>query len=294
MTSATLDASSTEIARAKINLFLHVRGVRAEGYHTLESFAVFPSVGDHLEAEPAGALSLAIDGPFGGALSSGADNLVIGAANALAARLDGAQGAALRLVKSLPIASGIGGGSADAAAALRLLSRLWGGEADLDEIAFSLGADAPVCLAQAPAMMGGVGERLAPAPAFPKFWLVLANPLTPLSTGQVFSALERKENPAGPRAPLAFRDLDHLVSWLAVQRNDLEAPARGLRPVIGRVLSAFVWDKTCLLARMSGSGATCFGIFKTEVDALRAADRLRGAEPGWWIAAAPVDAWDGG
>ena len=285
-----------EIAKAKVNLFLHVRGLRAEGYHTLESFAVFPNVGDLLEAEPAAGLSLTIEGPFGDGLSSGADNLVIGAARSLSDRTSGRPGAALRLVKSLPIASGIGGGSADAAAALRALSRIWteAPAGDLPEIAFTLGADAPVCLGQTPSLMGGVGEKLVAAPSFPAFWIVLANPMTPLSTAEVFAALERRDNPPGPPAPARFADFDHLVSWLTRQRNDLEAPARRLRPVIGRVLSALAWTETCRLARMSGSGATCFGLFAREQDALEAAGRLRDAEPDWWIAAAPVEAWDGG
>ncbi|MEM8753861.1 MAG: 4-(cytidine 5'-diphospho)-2-C-methyl-D-erythritol kinase [Pseudomonadota bacterium] len=290
-------APARELAPAKVNLFLHVRGRRPDGYHVLDSLAVFPRVGDLLEAEPAEGLSLSLDGPFAIGLDGGGDNLVIAAARALSERV-GAEGrarpgAALRLTKTLPVAAGVGGGSADAGAALRLLARLWPGtpEEALPGLAASLGADAPVCLAGRPALMGGVGELLSPAPAFAPFWMVLVNPMQPLSTAEVFGALERRANPETARPPLRFVDFDHMASWLSIQRNDLEAPARALRPAIGRVLSALAWDRRCRLARMSGSGATCFGLYEREADALAAADRLRAAEGGWWIAAAPVEEW---
>ena len=287
-------AVEREIARAKVNLFLHVRGRLPDGYHVLESFAVFPKIGDLVEAESGEGLSLSMAGPFAPALGGG-DNLVIGAAKALSDRTTGRPGAALRLTKSLPVAAGIGGGSADAGAALRALSRLWP-DADVEaapQIAFALGADAPVCLRSTPSLMGGVGERLRDAPSFPGFWMVLANPGTPLSTAEVFNSLERRENPAGPRPPRAFVDFDHLVSWLQTQRNDLEPPARKLRPAIARVLSALAWDRDCAMSRMSGSGATCFGLYAAEASALAAAERLRAAEPEWWVAAAPVEPWEG-
>lgn len=283
-----------ELAPAKVNLFLHVRGRGADGYHALESLAVFPRIGDLVRAEPAEGLSLSLDGAFAMGLESGGDNLVLAAARALSDRLSGAPGAAMHLTKTLPVAAGIGGGSADAGATLRLLARLWPAAAniDLSEIAFSLGADAPVCLDGRPSIMGGVGERLTAAPAFPAFWMTLVNPMQPLSTAEVFAGLERRANPPGGRPPLRFVDFDHMASWISVQRNDLEAPARALRPAIGRVLSALTWDPACRLARMSGSGATCFGIYEKEADALSAADRLRAAEPSWWVAAAPVEEWE--
>ena len=287
------DAPRGELARAKVNLFLHVRGQRPEGYHTLESFVVFPALGDLVEATPASGLSLSVDGPFGAGLGTGRENLTLAAAAALSDRTPGRPGAALRLTKSLPVAAGVGGGSADAGAALRLLGRMWPGapRRDLPEIAFALGADAPMCLEQRPALVGGVGERLAPPPAFPGFWMVLVNPMRPLPTAEVFNALERRANPPGPRPPAAFQDLSHLTSWLAACRNDLEAPARALCPVIARCLSALSWRGDCRLARMSGSGATCFGVFAAEGEALAAAADIRKAEPGWWVAAAPVDGW---
>ena len=292
MTAADAPAR-VEVARAKVNLFLHVLGRRPEGFHILRMMVVFPKIGDLITAEPASSLSLSVGGPFGDGLSAGEDNLTLGAASALAAKLGGAPGAALHLEKNLPIAAGIGGGSADAGASLRLLSRMWPGtdHADLHDIAFALGADAPMCLAQTPALVGGVGERLSPAPAFPGFWVVLVNPMTQLSTAEVFAGLERRENPAGADAPARFADLAHLTSWLSIQRNDMESAARKLRPEIGKVLSALAWDRTCQFHRMSGSGATCFGIYATQAEALQAADRLRKAEPGWWIAAAEVEEW---
>lgn len=289
-------APFSEIARAKVNLFLHIRGQRPEGYHTLDSFVVFPALGDVVEAAPGAGLSLTVSGPFGGGLGAGRDNLTLAAAAALSDRMRERPGAALHLHKNLPVAAGIGGGSADAGAALRLLSRMWPGAPsdELDDIAFALGADAPMCLAQRPALIGGVGERLAPPPAFPAFWMVLVNPMQPLSTAEVFGALEQRANPAGPRPPARFSDLDHLTSWLSTCRNDLEPPARALRPGIGRCLSALTWRRDCRFARMSGSGATCFGIFGREAEALAAADDIRRAEPDWWVAAAPVDAWPAG
>ena len=290
-------ARDEEIARAKVNLFLHVRGRVAGGYHALDSLAVFPAFGDRLEASPAASLDLTVDGPFAGALGTG-DNLVLAAARALSGHLPGRPGAAIRLDKRLPVAAGVGGGSADAGAALRLLARLWRGSdgvagEDLEEIARGLGADAPVCLHARPAMMAGVGEKLTPAPAFPGFWMALVNPGQPLSTAEVFGALDRRDGPAGPPPPQAFRDLGHLVAWLTRQRNDLERPARRLRPAIGRVLSALAWDKDCRIARMSGSGATCFGLYEGEAAARAAVDRLRAEAPDWWAAAAEVEPWDG-
>jgi 4-diphosphocytidyl-2-C-methyl-D-erythritol kinase len=289
----TAEAAAREVARAKVNLFLHVRGRRPDGRHTLESLAVFPETGDVLTAEPSATRSLSLAGPFSIGLGAGEDNLALRAVEALGAALGEPCGLALHLDKRLPVASGIGGGSADAAAALRLALRVWGRETPRDalaRVALSLGADVPVCLASAPALMGGVGETLAPAPSMPEFWMVLVNPLQPVSTAAVFAALERRDNPPGPRPPAGFADLGALVAWLSTTRNDLEEPARRLAPVIGAALGALRWTPACRLARMSGSGATCFGLFETEAAATEAAAALRAREPRWWATPARVAA----
>lgn len=276
-------AVASEFAPAKVNLWLHVRGRRADGYHLLDSLAVFPAVGDRLWAEPARGLSLAVEGPFGDSLPADGENLVLRAAGGLA----GGRGAALRLVKVLPVASGIGGGSADAAAALRLMSRLWNVRVP-EDLALSLGADVPVCLAARPALMSGIGERLGPAPRMPGAGMVLVNPLVGLSTAAVFGALDRRDNPPGPAAPDAgFQSFGDLIDWLRTCRNDLEAPAVAHCPPIRGVLEAL---SAAPLARMSGSGATCFALTETEAEAMALADDVRRAEPGWWVAAASVPA----
>ena len=263
-------------APAKVNLCLHVTGRRADGYHLLDSLVVFAGIGDEVSAAPADGLSLALEGPEAGALAAEPDNLVLRAARALAAGRD--LGAALRLTKRLPVASGIGGGSSDAAAALRVLSRLWGVEADLPAIALSLGADVPVCLARAPAVMRGIGEVLGPAPRLPRFGLLLANPRVAVETRAVFAARASGFSP--PIAyPEAWSDAAAMARDLAAWRNDLEAPAMALCPAIAEVRAAIATQRGCLLARMSGSGATCFGLFADAAAAERAAAALPGA---WW------------
>jgi 4-diphosphocytidyl-2-C-methyl-D-erythritol kinase len=263
-------------APAKVNLALHVTGRRADGYHLLDSLVVFACVGDAVSAELAEGLSLVLDGPEAGALAAEPDNLVLRAARALAAGRE--LGAALRLVKRLPVASGIGGGSSDAAAALRVLARLWRVEADLPALALSLGADVPVCLARSPAVMRGIGEALAPAPRLPRFGLLLANPRVAVETRAVFAA--RAPGFSAPIAyPEAWSDAAAMARDLAAWRNDLEAPAMALCPVIGQVRAAIAAQPGCLLARMSGSGATCFGLFADAAAAERAAADLPGA---WW------------
>ena len=274
---------ATELAPAKVNLALHVTGRRADGYHLIDSLVVFPRLGDLIEAEPAAGLSLAIAGAFARDLGAGADNLVLRAA--LALRRPG-DGAALRLTKSLPVAAGIGGGSADAAAALRLLARLWQAPLPGPAALLRLGADLPVCLAGRSCRMRGIGETLAPL-ALPPFWLVLANPGVPLATAAVFAGLPRRDNPP-LAAPPALPDAAALAAFLAAQRNDLEIPAAALAPPIAEARAALAAQPGCRLARMSGSGATCFGLFAAGPEALAAAAALIRARPGWWVAAAPV------
>ncbi len=282
MTAA--EPALTEAAPAKVNLYLHLRGRRADGYHLLDSLAVFPAIGDRLTGAPGPALSLEIDGPFGASLTADPGNLVLRAARALAGAHGLAPDAALRLDKHLPVASGLGGGSSDAAAALRLLSRLWG-VAVPDGLAVSLGADVPVCLgAPEPRLMAGIGERLAPAPPMPAFWMVLVNPGAAVATGAVFAAVERRDTPPVP-APPPLTDFAALTGWLAHQRNDLQAAAVALCPAIAEVLAAL---GSAELARMSGSGATCFALHGGEAGAVAQAQSLRRARPGWWVEAAPV------
>ena len=174
---------------------------------------------------------------------------------------------------------------------MSLLSRLWGvapPEAELLKLALRLGADVPVCLASRPAIMAGIGERIAPAPALPEFWMVLVNPGVAVSTPEIFRALDRRENPPLPDRPARFETLSALTGWLAQTRNDLEPPAAALRPEIGQALEALQADPACRFARMSGSGATCFGLYEREQSALAHATALRAARPEWWVAAAPV------
>lgn len=241
---------------------------------------VFAGVGDALHATRAEALSLAVTGPEARALAGEADNLVLRAARALAERLGRPAGAALRLTKRLPVASGIGGGSADAAAALRALGALWGVRelGLLEAVAPGLGADVPACLACRPCRMSGIGEVLAPVPSVPRVGLVLANPRIALVTPAVFA---RREGGFSAPASLSPRwpDAAAFVRDLAMLRNDLEEPAIALCPPVAEVLAALRALPGCLLARVSGSGATCFGLFAAP-DAAEAAARLLPAA--WW------------
>ncbi len=272
-----------EIAPAKVNLALHVTGRRGDGYHLLDSLVVFPRIGDRIEAEAADGLSLSLAGAQSLGLGADGDNLVLRAAVLL--RPPG-RGAALHLTKSLPVAAGIGGGSADAAAALRLLARLWRVPLPGPAAVLGLGADVPVCLAGRPARMRGIGEALEPA-VLPPFWMVLANPGAPVATAAVFEALGGRFG-AGLPPPPSFAGPEVFFGWLAAQRNDLEGPACAIAPAIDAARAALAAQPGCALARMSGSGATCFGLFAAEGPALAAASRLRAAEPRWWVMAAPV------
>lgn len=284
--------SAAALARAKVNLSLHVLGRRDDGRHDLDSLVAFPNLGDLVEVEPAAGLSLALDGPFGFELDAGPNNLVFAAAERLRARLGRRGGAAIRLEKRLPVASGVGGGSADAAAALKLLNALWApglAPDDLAELGLSLGADVPVCLAgPAPAVMRGVGERIAPAPPAPKAWIALANPNVKVDTAAVFRALATRANAPPPETPARWDGLRALVDWLRATRNDLEPAAETIAPSIGAVRAALAAQPGCAFSRMSGSGATCYGLFEAEADALAAVAELRRAQPGWWAAAAPL------
>ena len=282
-----------EAAPAKVNLTLHVVGRRADGYHLLDSLIVFAGVGDVVRVRPSDRLELAVAGPGAAALEAPAagQNLVERAARALAAATGRAGGAAIELDKRLPVAAGIGGGSADAAATLRALARLWrleDGAETLRRVAAGLGADVPACLACRPVHVRGIGEVVEPLKGrWPAVHLVLANPGRPLATAAVFAARAGAYGAAEPliRVPATAAGL---AGELARRRNDLEAPARRLMPEIGEVLDALAAAPGCLLARMSGSGATCFGLFADRARAAAAAGALARAHPAWWLAAAPM------
>jgi 4-diphosphocytidyl-2-C-methyl-D-erythritol kinase len=229
-----------------------------------------------------------VTGSFAAGLDGEADNLVLRAARALAIHADVPPAGRLVLEKNLPVASGIGGGSADAAAALRLLDRFWGigaGQGTLAAIAGGLGADVPVCVSSRPALMSGIGEILAPAPRLPEAGIVLVNPGVAVSTPAVFRARDGGFSIAAVWPAEGWRDAVSLAASLHATGNDLEAPALGLAPVIGEALAALAADPHCLLARMSGSGATCFGLYADAAVARRAAEAI--ARPGWWV-------WGGG
>jgi 4-diphosphocytidyl-2-C-methyl-D-erythritol kinase len=278
------DAPVAVFAPAKVNLYLHVTGRRADGYHELESLVVFADIGDRITAVPAPELSLRVTGPHGAGLSAGGDNLVLRAAEALRACTGDQGGAALTLEKVLPVASGIGGGSADAAAAVKALVRLWGihpGAYDLSGLALGLGADVPVCLAGRAAVMSGIGERLEFVDLPSPLAAVLVNPGVEVSTPAVFKAREAVFSAPSAEAPPA--DAEAVMAYLEARRNDLEAPALELVPVVGEVLEALRAMRDCRFARMSGSGATCFGLFADRATAEAAAKGLSGAHPGWWI-----------
>ncbi len=265
-------------APAKVNLYLRVTGRRSDGFHLLDSLAVFAGVGDRVSAVQSASLALALDGPEAETLTAEPDNLVLRAARALAAAAGCPPRAALRLEKHLPVASGIGGGSADAAAALRVLAKLWRVGINLDVIAQALGADVPVCVAGRPARMRGVGELLSPVPALPQCGLVLANPRLPLATPDVFRARAAGFSPPAC-FPNAWADAAALAAWLRPLDNDLQAAATALCPAVAEVLEALWAQPGCLLARMSGSGATCFALFSSPAHAAKAASTLPAK---WW------------
>jgi 4-diphosphocytidyl-2-C-methyl-D-erythritol kinase len=275
-------------APAKVNLYLHVTGRRDDGYHLLDSLVAFADIGDRLTAEPAASLSLTVDGPVAGDLAMvGNDNLVLRAARLLAERAGITAGAALHLDKHLPVAAGIGGGSSDAAAALLALNRLW--RISLEDEALCalgarLGADVPACLYRRAVWVGGIGEHLEPAGPLPEAGILLVNPHRALPTAAVFAARRGPFGDAGRFAPMPS-DLSGLVRALAPRRNDLTEAAVTLVPEIAAVLARLGELPGSLLARMSGSGATCFALFANRAAAEEARAVVAAAEPRWWCAA---------
>ena len=269
----------SRLAPAKINLTLHVTGQRADGYHLLDSLVVFARHGDRVTLSAGQGVTLAVAGPMAAGLAGEGDNLIL-----RAARLVGATDAALMLDKRLPVASGMGGGSSDAAAALHLLAQVQGRALPDTAALMGLGADLPVCMAApAPARMRGLGEGVDPVPGVPALWLLLVNPGQGLSTPSVFKALTSRSNPPMPDVLPHWRDAADLCDWLSGMRNDLQAPALALMPQIGALLADIAAQPGCRLARMTGSGATCFGVFDTEAALTAAAAAL--AAPGRFVLA---------
>jgi 4-diphosphocytidyl-2-C-methyl-D-erythritol kinase len=284
-----LDDTLTEFAPAKVNLTLRVLGRRADGYHDIESLVAFASVGDDLVFTPADALDLTVQGPSAAAAGPLGDNLVTKAARALASRVEGLKLGHFVLTKRLPVAAGLGGGSADAAAALRLLARANGLSLDdprLMAAARTTGADVPVCLDPKARLMRGIGDILSAPLDLPQLHAVLVNPGVALATKDVFAALAapRLRQGATPAAP----DLDDVAALITTGTNDLERPAISLRPIIADVLAALRNAEGCRLARMSGSGATCFGLFVSPQAAEDAARRLHAGSPHWWVQATAI------
>jgi 4-diphosphocytidyl-2-C-methyl-D-erythritol kinase len=288
-------------AAAKVNLTLRVRGRRADGYHDLESLVAFADIGDSLTLQPRDTLALEVAGPGAAATGPLSDNLVLKAAAALGARVEGLTAGRFHLIKRLPAAAGLGGGSADAAAALRLLARANALALDDPRVtaaAAATGADVPVCLAQRPRVMRGIGDILDAPLDLPPLPAVLVNPGVAVATRDVFAAwhqanaaADSSDSTHGPDAgPTPPRGHADIVDDLLAANNDLEAPAIGLQPIIAEVLTALRALPAYRLARMSGSGATCFGVFTSTDTAQAAATALRAAHPGWWVHAARLGA----
>jgi 4-diphosphocytidyl-2-C-methyl-D-erythritol kinase len=277
-------------APAKVNLYLRVVGRRADGYHLLDSLVAFATLADRVEAAAADELSLSLDGPFAYPLvvESTDDNLVLRAAQALAARLGIAPRARLRLMKNIPIAAGLGGGSADAAAALQALNVLWRAdlpESDLAEIAAGLGADVPMCLAGRTATVSGIGEQIGPALSLPACGLVLVHPQVPLPTADVFRAAARQAvAPMADALPIRRGPptIAALAQALTVRGNDLTEAAVSLVPEIGAILAALHATPGCRYAAMSGSGAACFALYEDVLEAEAARLDIEQVHPRWW------------
>jgi 4-diphosphocytidyl-2-C-methyl-D-erythritol kinase len=282
--------SATAFAPAKVNLFLHVGQLDAEGFHPLSSLMMFADVGDRLILHTGDALGLTVGGRFGAGLGAGEDNLVMRAARALIAAADPpAPPFRITLTKDLPLAAGLGGGSSDAGAVLRVIRDTFAPAVDdarLEAIAASLGSDGAACLWARPVIAAGRGERLSPAPGLPRLDAVLVNPLVASPTGPVYRAYDAAGAPGGadrPPMPDAFESAEELAGFLGYCRNDLEPPAVSLAPAIGDVLDTLRGEPETLLARVSGSGATCFALCAGDIEAETLAERLEQMRPGWWV-----------
>ena len=282
-------AQLVESAPAKVNLTLRVLGRRSDGYHEIESLVAFAEFGDRLHFSPGRELTLAVNGPMAAKAGAADSNLVLKAAREITARHDGLALGAFRLEKRLPVAAGLGGGSADAAAALRLIARanrLTPDDPELFAAARATGADVPVCLDPRPRIMRGIGEILSAPLTLPALPAVLVNPGVAVATREVFASWATASSPSPPAEYAILGTLpthDALLQFLLAQSNDLERPAIGLAPVIANVLAALREGAGCKLARMSGSGATCFALYGSGAAAEKAAKALRGKYPQWWV-----------
>lgn len=293
-----------ESAPAKINLYLHVTGRRSDGFHKLDSLVVFATIADtvYVRRGTGGIDPVTLDviGPFAAKIPSGADNLILKAANLMIKQARKKRTASISpihisLIKRIPAASGIGGGSADAAAAMRALNRLWGWHFPIDELAemaVSLGSDIPMCLYSQALNASGRGEVISSVTELPKLDAVLINPHVGLETPDVFAALKNKSNPAAKRLPKTVGNKTNFIKYLANCRNDLETPATVLVPEITEILIALNNQTNCHLARMSGSGATCFGLFDDTESANQAVKIIRDAHPNWWVQATELNRMD--
>jgi 4-diphosphocytidyl-2-C-methyl-D-erythritol kinase len=271
----------TEFAPAKINLSLHVTGRREDAYHLLESLVVFADIGDSIAVQIADEDSLKIDGPFSSGLENGSGNLVAKARDQLRKQKDFGL-LSIQLKKNLPVSSGIGGGSSDAAATLRAIARLFAiPDSIVADVAMGLGADVPMCLAAQPLVAKGIGEQLTAVNSLPELHLVLVNPNTAVSTPEVFKRLSNPNNLALPVLPEGF-DLTEFAEWLSRTRNDLQLPALQICPPIGDALLALA-ETAPLLTRMSGSGATCYGLFPNADLAAKAAHIIAARYSNWWV-----------
>ena len=287
--SATAN-SICEAARAKVNLTLHIKGKRGDGYHELESLVVFADVSDELVFTPAAEDRLSLEGPFAGLVDG--ENLVLKAKRAFASWLGVTVSGDFRLKKNIPVAAGLGGGSSDAAAAIRALLKVYDRDENTKTFirqSASIGADVPVCLQNSAAWMCGLGERVTPVSGLTPLPALLVNPGVKLSTAAVFKTLNAKPlqpEEAGPPPPFpGWRNPQEAAVWLNEGRNDLEAPAIALEPAVKSVLDALRRLDGCMLRRLSGSGPTCFGIFLSQDAAAEAASEMRRSYPNWWVQA---------
>ena len=275
-------------APAKLNLFLHITGHRPDGYHLLESLTVFTAFGDELEILPTDTLSLNFTGPFAATLESdGKENLVLRAARSLQAKTTYRMGASLTLNKRIPIGAGLGGGSSDAAATIKGLEHLWRisyTPAARAHLAVSLGSDVLACLLDSPGWVTGIGDNVLPVNIPSGGWVILVNPGQPLLTQHVFRNYSQAFT-VSVACPKAWDNIAALAAWAAAQHNALEPAAIALMPVIGPMLAAIAGTKNCLLSRMSGSGATCFGLYDNQADAENAATTLQADYANWWVKA---------